>query len=297
MDKLLSSFLGFNLTVTNRGATYTARSSIEDKLLPFFPYGWKEVPTPAWASLLQDLEADQSPGLDEDRFEVYRQLIGYLRYISRVRPDIEYALALLSRRVVAPTEIAWSALWRICIYLVGTPNLGICFDGDRQDLFACSDSDYGNTHDGRNTSGIVVFFMGAPIVARSEKQSIAADSTAAAEIIALHSAANRLESLVALLSEMIGPLNRPVPLYCDNHSAVTCCTTPTDRKSRSLNIRIAKVRDLGSRGILKVHQIPSKENLADFFTKVLEPATFLSMRDHIMGGKRPSFTIIPPQKK
>ena len=72
---------------------------------------------------------------------------------------------------------------------LGTPNLGICFDGDRQDLFACSDSDYGNTHDGRNTSGIVVFFMGAPIVARSEKQSIAADSTAAAEIIALHSAA------------------------------------------------------------------------------------------------------------
>jgi len=139
--------------------------------------------------------------------------------------------------------------------------------------------------------------MGCAFVARSEKQSIATDSTAAAEIIALHSAANRVESLAAVLAEIHGPRSAPIPIHCDNFSAISCATTNTERKSKALNSRLAKLRDLIAGGIIEIRQVPSKRNYADFFTKILPPDEFTRMRSVVMGFDLPRWETLPTPKK
>lgn len=47
----------------------------------------------------------------------FKQLIGSLMYLASARPDIMYAVSLLSRYMSRPTEVHYSAEKRILSYL------------------------------------------------------------------------------------------------------------------------------------------------------------------------------------
>eukprot|EP01018_Ginkgo_biloba_P000011 Gb_36864 [translate_table: standard] len=48
---------------------------------------------------------------------LYRQLIGSLIYLTSTRPDIAYALSLVSRFMIEPKEEHWKAIKRILQYI------------------------------------------------------------------------------------------------------------------------------------------------------------------------------------
>ena len=48
--------------------------------------------------------------------------------------------------------------------------------------------------------------------------------------------------------------------------------------------RHLKVRELVASGIIKVHKVHTDDNLADFFTKSLNPRRFARLRDQLMRG-------------
>ena len=50
----------------------------------------------------------------------YRHLVGSLVYLGVTRPDISYAVHILSQFVSAPTQIHYSHLLRVLRYLRGT---------------------------------------------------------------------------------------------------------------------------------------------------------------------------------
>lgn len=67
---------------------------------------------------------DSSKGVDAN---LYRQLVGSLIYLTTTRPDLSYAVSLVSRFMNSPKMVHWNDAKRILTYVKGTLNFGIKF--------------------------------------------------------------------------------------------------------------------------------------------------------------------------
>ena len=100
-------------------------------------------------------------------------------------------------------------------------------------------------------------------------------STTEAEIIAASTCACEIAYFRALLEEMGLPQEEPTTLFVDNKGAVELSR---DRKSchrsRHVDRRFFKVRELVFAGAIKVEYVPTEDNPADILTKALDQPTF-----------------------
>ena len=58
---------------------------------------------------------------------LYKSIVGSLMYLTATRPDIMYAVSLISRFMEKPTEAHWQAAKRILRYVKGTKRYGIFY--------------------------------------------------------------------------------------------------------------------------------------------------------------------------
>ena len=74
--------------------------------------------------------------------ESYQRLVGKLIYLSHTRPDITYAIGVVSKFMHNPKEVHLRAANRILQYLKGTPGKGVLFRrGNELTLEAYTDAD------------------------------------------------------------------------------------------------------------------------------------------------------------
>ena len=57
----------------------------------------------------------------------YQRLVGKLIYLSHTRPDVAYAVGVLSQFMHSPQEEHWEAALRVVRYLKGTAGHGVLF--------------------------------------------------------------------------------------------------------------------------------------------------------------------------
>ena len=109
----------------------------------------------------------------------YRSLIGSLRYLVNTRPDIAYAVGLLSRFMEAPGKEHWIAIKQVLRYIKGTLNLGCIYRAEGETVLAgFSDSDHaGDLDDRKSTTGTVFFLGSGAITWSSQKQKVVAKSS------------------------------------------------------------------------------------------------------------------------
>lgn len=97
----------------------------------------------------------------------YREAMGSLIFLAQLtRPDITFAVSLLSRFLTCYTESHWQAVKRIFRYLAGTVNLGICYKkgNESSELSGYSDADYaGDVETRRSTTGYLFIMANGPI--------------------------------------------------------------------------------------------------------------------------------------
>lgn len=81
----------------------------------------------------------------------YKSVVGGLRYLVHTRPDIAYAVGLVSRYMERPTVMYWNAVKRILRYLKGTLDYGLVYSkGGRNNILSgYSDSDLAGQVDDR----------------------------------------------------------------------------------------------------------------------------------------------------
>lgn len=137
----------------------------------------------------QKLTKEDQPMEEDEANEMskvpYREVIGSLLYASR--PDIAYAVGLVSRFCQRPTRIHWGAVKRILRYLRWTLSAKLVFsiEGDPK-VEGYSDADWANeADDGRSITGNIFNFQGGPISWQSKKQQTVALSKTEAEYMAL----------------------------------------------------------------------------------------------------------------
>jgi hypothetical protein len=105
----------------NGSITITQKKYIVDLLKRFK----MEHCNPAITLILKTTEDNNLPL--EDNLE-YQALVGSLIYLSVVtRPDIAYAVSIISQNMKCPTQQDWTAAKRVLRYIKGTNGLGITY--------------------------------------------------------------------------------------------------------------------------------------------------------------------------
>ncbi|XP_059306411.1 uncharacterized mitochondrial protein AtMg00810-like [Lycium ferocissimum] len=101
----------------------------------------------------------KNDGFPFDDPERYRRLVGTLNYLTVTRPDISFAVSIVSQFMSAPTVKHWEALEQILCYLKGAPGLGILYCNHGHSRVECfADADYARSKiDRRSTTGYCIF--------------------------------------------------------------------------------------------------------------------------------------------
>ena len=114
------------------------------------------------------IESNQVP-VDKGR---YQRLIGRLMYLAHTRPDLAYALSIVSQFMHNPGEQHMNAVMRILRYLKSAHGKGILFtkNEDYQNVDAYTDADWARAiDDTHSTSGYFTFVGGNLVTWRSKK--------------------------------------------------------------------------------------------------------------------------------
>ena len=215
----------------------------------------------------------------------YREAVGSLVYLAtQTRPDIIYAVSVLSRYASNPSQAHINAVRRVFRYLLGTRQRGIILGG-KGGICAFSDSDWaGDVDTRRSTTGFIIS-CGGPIVWHSRLQTTVALSTCEAEYIALSECSRVLLWIRNILIEI--RLVEPdvlIPLYCDNRSAVAQLVHDSiSARVRHVDIKYHFVRSLARDNILSVEWIQSANQRADGLTKALNSVAFGRFLDQLDG--------------
>ena len=115
--------------------------------------------------------------------EQYQRLVGKLIYLAHTRPDIAFAVSVVSQFMHSPNERHLDAVYRILRYLKSTPSRGLFFKkGDNRMVEVYTDVDWaGFPMDKRSTFWYCTYIWGNLVTWRSKKQLVVARSSAEAK--------------------------------------------------------------------------------------------------------------------
>jgi hypothetical protein len=227
-----------------------------------------------------------SPEWQKMQLIPYRECVGRLINLSRMtRPDLAYAVSVVSRFLHNPGSRHWTAVLRILRYLKGTLDyeLKVCSPTDHNSQTTNSltyggytDADWGGNEDNAKSTSGSAFFIGSSLVSWSSKgQNTTATSTTYAEYIAAYHAATECVWGRSFLDSFHLLPEEPTIIRCDNESAITLSKHHMiNPRSKHFDTKYHYTRELSDNKVLELNHIPGKENCADMFTKPLRKHKF-----------------------
>ena len=275
----VSTFLGIRVLRKDKNVYLSQEEKINDLLEKFKMSGCNPAPSPCAVDLRERLE---NVDVDKDCNFPVREAIGALNHMMVTsRPDICYAVSLLSRYMDKPSQAVIEGIKRVFRYLRGTSKLCLCLSDGPSQITCYSDSDWaGDLASRKSTSGMALLFLESLVAWHSKKQSCVSLSTTEAEYVGLTEAAKTALWLHEFLRE-IGLLNdNPIYCKCDNSGAVELSKSSQYRgRSKHIEIRYHFIRQLVEQCKVEVGHVPSQDMLADIFTKPLAVPKFIAFRD------------------
>ncbi|XP_057808442.1 aldehyde oxidase GLOX [Salvia miltiorrhiza] len=216
----------------------------------------------------------------------YQRLVGKLIYLSHTRPDITYAVGIVSQFMHKPQKEHMEAALRIVRYLKGTTDYGILLE-KKEDLEVdgFTDADWAsNPNDRKSTAGYFTFVGGNLVTWRSKKQKVVALSSAEAEFRGVKSGITEILWLRRLLTEIGFPPRRGSRLFCDNKAAISISENPVQH-DRTKHVEIDRhfIKEKLDSGIIELPFIRSDEQLADILTKAVNTKVFREVLDKLNG--------------
>ena len=221
---------------------------------------------------------------DNDSFEdptKYRAAIGSLMFAAIAsRPDIAYATNLMAQFSKCPGQKHWNGVKHIFRYLKGSIDTGIIYDRNRHSepkftIITYSDADNGKGYDRKSISGSVIVLSGGAIKWTAEKQRLITVSTTESEYVAANLAGRNTLFIRDIMEEMGFIHDEPIPIFMDSDGAISLTKNPENMRA---TIHIDKIyhwiRQHVEEGTFSPESIPSKENPADLFTKLLPKSLF-----------------------
>uniref|UniRef100_A0A2N9H2N5 Uncharacterized protein n=1 Tax=Fagus sylvatica TaxID=28930 RepID=A0A2N9H2N5_FAGSY len=202
----------------------------------------------------------------------YRRLVGKLIYLTITRPDISYAVSIVSQFMTNPRVPHMNAVIRILKYLKNAPGRGLFYrSSGHLRIEGYTDADWaGSPSDRKSTTGYCTFIGGNLVTWKSKKQSVVARSSAEAEYRAMAHTTCELTWLRTVLQEFGLLTQGPTPLYCDNQAAIHIVSNPVfHERTKHIEVDCHFVRSKVESKDIITPFVPSGSQLANIFTKAL----------------------------
>jgi len=269
----------------------------------------REVPTPITQAV--DPTTDDLTVVEKKKFLTALGMLGWLA--QTVRMDVAYCYSRLAQHSAKPNKSALAAVLKAFKYLYQTRDLALAapFDTPEQSVLSIkerydtstprrvfSDSDHaGNAevqNKRRSQNGGIITLNDAPVLWMSKASSVVfaceaigeahADvSSAAVETYAAGNMTFEVMGFSYVVEEMGLEMDKPFVLEMDNEAARTFIKGNGGRtKMKHIDCRMEWVQTLRNKDIIETAHVPSEDNLADMFTKILPTNTFKRLRDQMM---------------
>jgi len=221
---------------------------------------------------------DRPDTAEEMKGILYQEALGSLMWLQvTTRPDLLFAVNLLSRFAANPGRAHWEAIKHTMAYVKGTTGYGITYHrGLSLQPVGFTDSDFANDKDTRcSTDGHVFYVGGGPVSWSTKCQETVATSTTEAKYMAVSRAVQQAIWLSLFFEEASLPQQQPITLFIDNNRAIDMTKTYRGHKrAKHIDVRHHFMKEKIEKGEFTPVYIPSEDNVADLLTKTT------SKRDH-----------------
>ena len=160
--------------------------------------------------------------------ESYQCLVGKLIYLSHTRPDITFAIIIVSQYMHAPCKEHMEIMYRILKYLKGSLGKGLFFrKNEKRSIEGFTNANWASSlDDQRSTSSYCTFVWANLATWRNKKQMVVARSNAEAEFRAIAHDMCELLWLKQLLGEIDVKEEMPMKMYYDNKATINISHNP-----------------------------------------------------------------------
>lgn len=264
----LRYFLGIEVARSKHGIVMCQRKYVLDLLAETGMLECQPIDTP----IEVNHKLTESTGQVPTNRERYQKLVGKLIYLAHTRPDIAYAVSIVSRFMHAPSESHMKAVFRILRYLKSSPGKGLFFGRNGSvEVKGYTDSDWaGDKSDGKSTSGYFVFVGGNLVTWRSKKQKFVSRSSAEAEFRGMVHGVCELLWVKRVLKDLGINVKGTMELFCDNQAAVKIASNPVQH-DRTKHVELDRhfIKDHLEKKTISLPYVNSNEQLADMLTKAV----------------------------
>lgn len=221
------------------------------------------------------LTSDHSPKTTNDIARMaripYQEAVGTLMYAAiGTRPDIAYAIQVLSKFTKNPGQAHWDAVKRVFRYLKKTKDLWLTYGGEGEQVSGFTDADGNTAEDRRATSGFAFVINGGAVSWSAKRQELVTLSTTESEYVAATHAAKEALWLRSLISQVFDISLVPTPLHSDNQSAIALAKDHQyHARTKHIDIRYHFIRWIIDEGKIRLIYCPTNDMVADIFTKAL----------------------------
>ena len=274
----VSHYLGMSVTRTRDSVGLDQKSYLEKVLLRFGMDTCKPASSPMDPGVPNSmLPAPENQQADKDTIFWYGSVVGSLMYaMTMTRPDLGYALSMVSRYCANPDSTHVAAVVRILRYVRGTLHYGLTYTKGQPGFVGYTDADWSGAIDGRQSTGGWLFMMGgAPISWSSKRQASVSQSSCESEYYALSEAGKEGVWLRLLLQELGHISAAPTIIWADNQGAIALAENPEfHKRTKHIDTKFHWVREVIERGVLLLEFLPTRFMAADGLTKPLPPKQF-----------------------
>ena len=214
----------------------------------------------------------------------YLSIIGSLSYLAvGSQPNIAFAVNFLACFSAKPSITHWKGLRNLINYIAGSSSFKLCLypyqSADPLKVFC--DASWGG-----ETScllyGVLITFLGFPVLWVAWCQTTPAASTCHAEYMALGSATRHTLWVRHLLQEILNEDHIEI-LHCDNQVAVKVSKDDlANKRTRHTKREFYIANDVLFKNLICLIWVPTDKQLADVLTKSLGPEAFRKMRDFLI---------------
>jgi len=266
----------------NRTVKITQSAYMKKLLARFEMATCSTSPTPMVSGL--QLRKEEILQANKEQVKLYQSIIGSLMYpMVQTRPDICFAVIVLSRFNQNPNAKHLTAAKRVLRYLRGTLEYGLTYgrsnrngngNGYGHDLTGFTDADWAADEETRRSVGAYIYVLyGGAISWCSKRQTTIALSSCEAEYMAQTQASKEAIWLTRLLSELdlgYGLPRAPVVIKADNQGAIALAKDPRfHSRTKHIDIQWHFVRDQVETGAIEFQWVQTSAMAADGLTKAL----------------------------
>eukprot|EP00253_Pinus_taeda_P031875 PITA_31875 len=240
---LLRYFLGIEVDQNENGIFISQEKYANEVLERFNMQESKAAITPTMMGLKLS-EEDNNKDFDPS---LYKSIVGNLMYLTATRPDIMFAVSLISRFMERPKEAHCD--WA------------------------------GSVDDWKSTSGYV-FHMGSGSISwDSKSQPVVALSTAEAEYVAATAAACQVVWMRRMLRSLCQEQTKGTMIFCDNSLAIALSKNFVfHKRTKQIDTKFYYIKELVNNGEIVLQHYRTQELVADILTKPLDQKSFEFLR-------------------